>query len=71
MTQHGDGVSDAPAKGGAGESGGGSYPNPQTGKTPKGGGFTGHGGQTDITYSGTGDADTDDAVGNENAVTKE
>ena len=30
----------------------------------------GHGGQSHVTYSGTGDDDTDDAVGNANAVTK-
>ena len=30
-----------------GESGGGPYPNPQSGKTPQGG-FLGHGGQTDL-----------------------
>lgn len=32
---------------GAGESGGGPYPNPHTGKAPQNG-FTGHGGQTEI-----------------------
>ena len=32
---------------GAGESGGGAYPNPHTGKKPKSG-FLGHGGQTEI-----------------------
>ncbi len=32
---------------GAGESGGGPYPNPHTGKAPQDG-FTGHGGQTEI-----------------------
>ncbi|WP_116090633.1 hypothetical protein [Sphingomonas crusticola] len=32
---------------GGGESGGGAYPNPHTGKKPKDG-FMGHGGQTEI-----------------------
>jgi hypothetical protein len=48
-----DGVNDTPGKkGGGGESGGGAYPNPQTGKTPENSGVMGHGGQTDIDYSG-------------------
>ncbi|SEM96226.1 hypothetical protein SAMN05192583_1678 [Sphingomonas gellani] len=56
-----------------GESDGGAYPNPHTGK--KGGeqgGFMGHGGQTEIAYSGTGQGghDDDEDVGNSNAVTK-
>jgi hypothetical protein len=39
---------------GAGESQGGAYPNPHSGKDPKGGPdtFLGHGGQTDIGYEG-------------------
>lgn len=73
-----DGTNDRPDKSGgadapgAGESGGGAYPNPHTGKKPTGGGFMGHGGQTEIAYSGTGQGGDDDdpAVGNENAVTK-
>ena len=39
---------------GAGQSGGGAYPNPHSGKKAKGGGFFGHGGQTDMDYHGTG-----------------
>jgi hypothetical protein len=69
-----DGVSTAPSgKDAAGESGGGAYPNPQTGKEPEGGGFMGHGGQTKVAYHGTGQGGTDvDAdVGNANAVTKQ
>ena len=66
-----DPVSDGPGKDAGGESGGGAYPNPHSGKSGDNSGFMGHGGQTHIDYSGTGDADTDDAVGNENAVTKE
>ena len=43
------------AKGG-GQSGGGPYPNPHTGKEAggAGGGFMGHGGQTEMEYHGTG-----------------
>ncbi len=37
---------------GGGESGGGAYPSPHSGKKPEGGGFLGHGGQTEIDYSG-------------------
>lgn len=68
MAEHEDGVENAPGKtAGGSESNGGAYPNPHTGKKPEGGGFMGHGGQTEIDYSGTG---TDDGeVGNENAVT--
>ena len=43
-----------PKEEGAGESQGGAYPNPHSGKEPKGGPdtFLGHGGQTDIGYEG-------------------
>jgi len=37
---------------GAGESGGGAYPNAREGEGESKGGFMGHGGQTDIDYSG-------------------
>ena len=68
-----DGVGDAPAKRGGGESGGGAYPNPHTGKGKQddvGGGLMGHGGQSHVAYSGPGDGDIEDDVGNENAVAK-
>jgi hypothetical protein len=66
-----DGVRNAPAKqGGGGESGGGTYPNAKGPDTKKQSGFFGHGGQTDIDYSGTG-GKGDRAAGNENAVTGE
>ena len=68
-----DGIEWPSGKGEGGESNGGAYPNPHTGKGSKadvGGGFLGHGGQSDMDYSGPGDGDTDDRVGNENAVTK-
>jgi len=68
-----DGIEWPSGKGEGGESNGGAYPNPHTGKGSKdnvGGGFLGHGGQSGMDYSGPGDGDTDDTVGNENAVTK-
>jgi len=71
MRDEQDQTAGTPGKTAGGESNGGAYPNPHTGKKAEGGGFMGHGGQTEIAYSGTGDRDTDDDVGNENAVTKE
>jgi hypothetical protein len=42
-----------PKEQGTGESQGGAYPNPHSGKEPKGGDtFLGHGGQTEIAYHG-------------------
>ncbi|MFS0773498.1 hypothetical protein [Sphingomonas sp. 1P08PE] len=64
-----DGVGDAPAKHGGGESGGGTYPNPQTGKKPTSQEFMGHGGQTEIDYSGPGGKDQKGS--NANAIAKE
>ncbi|PAX07085.1 hypothetical protein [Sphingomonas lenta] len=70
-----DGVSDAETnRHGGGESAGGGYANPQTGKEPTGAqGFMGHGGQTKVAYHGTGQGGTDDDadVGNVNAPTKQ
>jgi hypothetical protein len=53
-----DGVSDSDARTPGGESGGGGYENPHSGKDGDGdaGGFFGHGGQTDIAYHGGGQA---------------
>ncbi|GGB23898.1 hypothetical protein GCM10011380_11970 [Sphingomonas metalli] len=48
-----DGVNDPHGKQGGGESAGGAYPNPQTGKAEKNDGFMSHGGQTEIDYSGS------------------
>lgn len=45
--QKDEGAGSNPGSEGAGESGGGPYPNPHTGKAPKDG-FLGHGGQTEI-----------------------
>jgi hypothetical protein len=56
---------------GAGESGGGAYPNPHTGKqSGKIDGFQGHGGQSDMEYHGTGRLGGDEAGGNSNAPAK-
>ena len=59
-----DGVSGTPdgpegevqGRRGGSESGGGAYPNPQTGKEPDAGGFMGHGGQAEMSYYGSGQA---------------
>lgn len=68
-----DGVnSDPGARTAGGESAGGAYPNPHSGKEDKReggtGGFMGHGGQSHIDYSGPGDKD-DKGTGNPNAPT--
>jgi len=57
---------------GGGDSGGGAYPNPHTGKEGKRGGFLDHGGQTDMGYHGTGQlGDEEVGGGNENAPAKQ
>ena len=59
------------AKGG-GQSGGGPYPNPHTGKEEgdTGGGFMGHGGQSEMEYHGTGRLGEKKVGGNANAPTR-
>lgn len=52
---------------GGGDSGGGAYPNPHTGKKPENDGFMGHGGQTDMPYHGGGQLGAEAVEGNENA----
>ncbi len=54
---------------GAGDSGGGAYPNPHSGKEGKSGreGFMGHGGQTGMEYHGTGQLGEEDVGGSENS----
>ncbi len=72
MAEREDGVENAPGKvAGGGESAGGAYPNPFSGHGEDQGGFLGHGGQSKMDYSGTGEGagDDDTAVGNVNAVT--
>jgi hypothetical protein len=65
-----DGIEDPHGKTGGGESSGGAYPNPHTGHGNEGNsGFMGHGGQSNIEYSGTGSDDDPDAE-NENAATR-
>ena len=56
----------APRDATGGESQGGAYPNPHTGQKPTEGGFMGHGGQSDMTYRGTGGED-DPSTENQNA----
>jgi len=52
---------------GGGDSGGGAYPNPHSGKDGKGGGFMDHGGQTDMAYHGSGRLGDEATGGNANA----
>ncbi len=60
-----DGASDK--GGGGGQSQGGAYPNQQRGKPGRGGGFMGHGGQSEIAYHGKGQLGEDHSVEGENA----
>jgi hypothetical protein len=50
-----------------GDSQGGAYPNPHSGKQPKGGGFMGHGGQSEMSYHGSGQLGEETLEGNANA----
>jgi hypothetical protein len=52
---------------GGGQTGGGAYPNPHTGKEGGNDGFMGHGGQTEMPYHGTGQLGEDKTGGNANA----
>ena len=52
---------------GGGDSGGGAYPNPHTGKEGDRGGFMDHGGQTEMPYHGGGRLGEDEVGGNANA----
>ncbi|HEX8447445.1 MAG TPA: hypothetical protein VF649_12635 [Sphingomonas sp.] len=67
----------ASRRGGAeqtGESGGGAYPNPHTGKDgsdKRPGSFMGHGGQTEIAYHGPGQLGDQKVGETENAPTEE
>lgn len=57
---------------GGGDSGGGAYANPHTGKDGSGGrdGYMGHGGQTEMPYHGSGQLGEQDVGGTGNAPTK-
>lgn len=58
---------------GGGESGGGAYPNPHTGKEESADGpgtFGGHGGQTDIAYHGSGQLGEEKVGSNANQPTR-
>jgi hypothetical protein len=62
-------MSDSSKAAGGGESQGGAYPNPHTGKESKGGpdDFMGHGGQTGMGYHGTGQLGEEDVEDQDNA----
>lgn len=57
---------------GGGDSGGGAYPNPHTGKEGSGGreGYMGHGGQTEMPYHGSGQLGDQNVGGTDNAPAK-
>ena len=58
---------------GGGDSGGGAYPNPHSGKEGEGGGkdgFLGRGGQTEMPYHGHGQLGEDETGDNPNAPAK-
>ena len=48
---------------GGGESGGGAYPNPHAGKKPTKDGLLGSGGQSEMSYHGTGQLGEDEVEG--------
>ncbi len=53
---------------GGGQSGGGAYPNPHSGKEASGAdGFNGHGGQTEMEYHGSGRLGKEKVGGNANS----
>ena len=56
---------------GGGDSGGGAYPNPHSGKESGGReGFMGHGGQTEMPYHGGGQLGEEEVGGNQNSPAK-
>ena len=57
---------------GGGESGGGAYPNPHSGKEGGGDtGFMGHGGQSEMAYHGEGQLGEEETGENPNSATKQ
>lgn len=55
---------------GGGDSGGGAYPNPHTGKKPRKDGFMGTGGQSGMSYHGEGQLGDEEVGDNDNAPAK-
>jgi hypothetical protein len=55
---------------GGGDSAGGSYPNPHSGKKPRNGGFMGHGGQSEMAYHGHSQLGDKDLGSNPNSPAK-
>jgi hypothetical protein len=64
---------DVSGREGGGDSGGGAYPNPHTGKDGSGGkeGWNGHGGQSEMPYHGKGQLGEDKVGDNANAPAEE
>lgn len=56
--------------GGAGQSGGGAYPNPHSGKDGHSDGYEGHGGQSGMEYHGSGQLGEKKVGANPNAPAK-
>ena len=69
-TSRGDDPVEMTGREDGGDSGGGAYPNPHTGKDPSNGGFMGHGGQTEMPYHGGQQLGEQDVGGNVNAATE-
>ncbi|HEX8214743.1 MAG TPA: hypothetical protein VF582_04635 [Allosphingosinicella sp.] len=62
-----DSVDEFNGRSGGGDSGGGAYPNPHSGKKPGKGGFMGSGGQSEMEYHGTGRLGEQETGDNANA----
>lgn len=62
-----DGKDKMGGRSGGGDSGGGAYPNPHTGKDGRRGGFMDHGGQSEMPYHGSGRLGEDVVGDNANA----
>ena len=71
MTEQDDPKSRGSGRAGGGDSGGGAYPNPHTGKKPGKDGFLGSGGQSEMPYHGNGQLGEQSVGGNANAPAQE